>query len=119
MRYQNSQTTQRVYDDIRVKKVIATQPEQELLTSDLITEKEYAYLFEVITSKTCEVVFTFSNGKVSFPKTIEPDRVVTFENLRPITSITFKGEIGTELEIAIAVQQERSEKNGRNSRYCS
>lgn len=104
MRYQNSQNTQRVYDDIRVRKVVTSQIEQELLTSDLINkEKEYVYLFEVITSKPCEVVFTFSNGKVSFPKSIEPDRVVTFENLRPITSIVFKGEMNTELEIAIAI----------------
>ena len=104
MRYQNAQNTQRVYDDIRVKKIITTQVEQELLTNDLFDkEDEDVFLFEVITSKTCDVVFTFSNGKVSFPKTIEPDRVVTFENLRPIKSIVFKGEVETELEIAIAI----------------
>ena len=104
MRYQNAQNTQRVYDDIRVKKVVVTGQEQELLTDDIFNwEDEYVYLFEVITSKTCEVVFTFSNGKTSFPKIIEPDRVVTFENLRPISSIVFKGEVATELEIAIAV----------------
>ena len=104
MRIGSVQNTQRVYDDIRVKKITMTQPEQELLTDDFFDgEEEAVYLFEVITSRTCQVVFTFNNGKTSHPKTIEPERVVTFENLRPIKSIVFRGEESTELEIAIAV----------------
>lgn len=104
MRIQSIQNTQRVYDDIRVKKLVMTQNEQEILTDDLFdADTESVYLFEVITSQTCQVVFTFVNGKVSRPKTIETERVVTFENLRPIKSITFLGEELTELEVAIAV----------------
>ena len=104
MRIGSVQNTQRVYDDIRVKKITMIQSEQELLTDDFFDgEEEAVYLFEVITSRTCQVVFTFNNGKTSHPKTIEPERVVTFENLRPIKSIVFRGEELTELEIAIAV----------------
>lgn len=104
MRIQSIQNTQRVYDDIRVTKIVTTESEQELLTDDLFdAESESVYLFELITSQTCSVVFTFANGNVSRPKVIEPERVVTFENLRPIKSIVFKGEAETELEVAIAV----------------
>ncbi len=104
MRYQQAQNTQRIYDDIRVKKTVTTDSSQELLSPDLFNaDEEDVFLFEIITSATCEIAFTFSNGKTSHKKTIEPERVVTFENLRPIVSIIFYGEVGTQLEFAIAV----------------
>ena len=103
MRIQQVQNTQRVYDDIRLTKVITSSTEQELLTSDLLAEGEEVHLFEIITSVTCQVIFTFTNGKESFPKLIESERVVSFENLRPIRSIKFVGNPQTTLEIAIAV----------------
>lgn len=103
MRIQMTQNTQRVYDDIRVTKVVTLESGQELLTADLLDEDEEVHLFEVITSESCQIVFTFKNGKTSRPKMIEPNRVVTFENLRPIKSAHFVGNAGTILEIAIAI----------------
>lgn len=103
MRIQTIQSTQRVYDDIRLAKVVTTSSEQELLTLDLLEEEEEAHLFEVITSIPCQIIFTFKGGRVSHPKTIEPGRVVTFENLRPIKKAQFVGNVGTTLEIAIAI----------------
>lgn len=103
MRIQKIQNTQRVYDDIRLAKIVTSQPEQELLTLDLLNVNEEVHVFEMITSVACQIVFTFSNGKESYPKLIEPGRVVTFENLRPIKSARFIGNPETMLEIAIAI----------------
>ena len=103
MRIQSTQNTQRIYDDIRLIKVDTTSETQELLTPDVLADDEEVHLFEVITSKSCQIVFTFKSGRVSHPKTIEPGRVVTFENLRPIKSATFNGLADTTLEIAIAI----------------
>ena len=103
MRIQQINNSQRVYDDIRVTKVNTTSDVQELLTPDVLAEDEEVHLFELITSSTCQIVFTFKSGSVSHPKPIEPGRVVTFENLRPIKSATFIGSAGTTLEIAIAI----------------
>lgn len=103
MRIQQVQNTQRVYDDIRVTKVETLESGQELLTADLLDENEEVYLFEIITSNPCQIIFTFQTGKVSHPKLIEPNRVVTFDNLRPIKSAQFIGDVGTILEIAIAI----------------
>ena len=102
MRIQQVQNTQRVYDDIRVCKIETIESEQELLT-ELIDKGEKVHLFEMITSQSCQIVFTFSNGKVSRPKSIEPNRVITFENLRPIVSVRFNGAVGTSLDIAVCV----------------
>ena len=103
MRIQQVQNTQRVYDDIRITTIVTSSEEQELLTSDLLSENEEVHLFEVITSEPCQIIFTFQNGKESHPKKIENERVVTFENLRPIKAAKFIGAAGTKLEIAIAV----------------
>lgn len=103
MRIQQVQNTQRIYDDIRVTKIITSSQEEELLTTDLISEDEEVYIFEIITSHPCQLVFTYKNGRVSHPKQIEIDRVVTFENLRPIKAAKFVGKTGTKLEIGIAV----------------
>lgn len=103
MRIHQIQNTQRVYDDIRVSKIVTSLSEQELLTDDLLSANEEVHLFEVIASHPCQVVFTFSNGKESHPKQIATHRVVTFENLRPIKSVRFIGEAGTTLDIAFAV----------------
>lgn len=103
MRIGSVQNTQRVYDDIRVCKLTTDDTEQELLIPDLVDEGEEVHLFEMITSQSCQIVFTFSNGKISRPKMIEPNRVVTFENLRPIVSVKFIGTVGTSLDVAVAV----------------
>ena len=103
MRIQQVQNTQRVYDDIRVCKLTTVETEQELLTDELIDEGEEVHLFELITSQSCQIILTFSNGKVSRPKTIEPNRVITFENLRPIVSVKFIGTVGTSLDVAVAI----------------
>lgn len=103
MRIQQVQNTQRVYDDIRITTIVTSSEEQELLTLDLLSENEEVHLFEVITSEPCQIIFTFHNGKESHPKQIENERVVTFENLRPIKAAKFVGKTGTKLEIAIAV----------------
>ncbi len=104
MRIQQTQNTQRIYDDIRLARVVTTSNEQELLTSDLFNaESEEVHLFEVIASDFCHVVFTFITGKESHPKPLYPDRVITFENLRPIKSIKFVGNEEITLEFAIAL----------------
>ena len=103
MRIHQVQNTQRIYDDIRIAKIETALEEQELLTEELLGINEEVHLFEIIASAPCQLVFTFANGKTSRVKTIQPNRVVTFENLRPIKSARLMSQTGTMVDVAIAV----------------
>ena len=104
MRYQSLSKTNRVFADIRTKNVTLVGGKQEILTPDFFDQElETVHLVEFITSTTCVVVFTFHRGNVSHPKTLNPNRVISFQDLPPIKSIVIEGEAGTVLEVAIAV----------------
>ena len=105
MRYQSLSKTNRVFSDIRIKNVILTGDPQEILTDDFFDSSiETVHLVEFITSETCQVTFRFENGTVSYPKVLNPGRVISFQDLQPIKSIVItKGVSGATLEVGIAV----------------
>ena len=103
MRYQNLSHTNRVFDDIQITQVILTESTQELLTEDLIDDYQTVHLAEFAVSSPCTVTFTYQKGKVSKPKTLLPNRVTTFQELPPITSIQVSGVVGTVIVLAIAL----------------
>ena len=104
VRYQNVSRDQRVYSDIRTKNITLLGGSQEVLTPDFFDkENELVHLVEFIVSQPCEVTFEFSRGEMSRPKTLNPGRVFSFQDLAPITSIIVSGESESVIEVAIAV----------------
>lgn len=104
MRYQNVSKSNRVFADIRLKTLVLTGEKEEILTEDWFdVENETVHVAEFITEQPSVVTFTYHRGEVSYPKALNPGRVVTFQDLPPIKSIVVQGVAGTTLEVAIAL----------------
>lgn len=103
MKYQSLSHTNRVFDDVQIIQVTLNEATQELLTPDLIDDYQTVHLAEFVVSNPCSVVFTYRGGKVSKPKLLLPNRVITFQDLPPITSIQVTGTVETVIDLAIGI----------------